>query len=47
MLSEDLHMQVGGLRSLSENENILKATKASLEWKEVGEWRLQVPGDES
>jgi hypothetical protein len=46
MLREDLHMQDGGLRSLSENEDILRATKASLERKEDGEWRLQGPGDE-
>ncbi|KAF2677384.1 hypothetical protein K458DRAFT_436675 [Lentithecium fluviatile CBS 122367] len=39
-LSEELHRQVGGLRSLSENERALKYAKASLRRNEESEWRL-------
>jgi hypothetical protein len=40
-LSEELHMRIGSLRSLSENESTLEYTRASLKQNSDGEWRLQ------
>jgi len=39
-LSEELHGQIGGVRSLSENERTLKYAKASLTRDEEREWWL-------
>ena len=40
-LSDDLHLQVGGLRTLSEIHSTLQPAKASLVQVSEREWRLQ------
>ena len=43
VLSDELRLDVGGLQSLSENENALKHARALLGRNSDGEWTLQGP----
>ncbi|PQE11518.1 hypothetical protein CJF31_00011049 [Rutstroemia sp. NJR-2017a BVV2] len=43
-LSDEAHMQIGGLRSTSENEKAVEKVRAALRHDADGEWRLRSTG---